>query len=183
MVLGELSPPATKLASGIDCFSDETSTIQVGRGGRLDAFKREARVGDKGVLRRFHGHCGGGFWHLSKSGNRAQQQQSPVFFMLPPTTTAAGRSLANCFYDWGFRPESNKRVRVGQGYEGVSRRSPKVFSLPKIIRCCIWNYAPVISRRLTRSDDFRPRQLRTPIPTLTHASRLRRHYWHRRQRS
>ena len=63
---------------------------------------------------------------------------------------------------------------MGQGYEGVSRRSPKVFQPSQDNPLLHLEYG-VISRRLTRSDDFPPPA--THPDSYPYAClRLRRHY-------
>src|SRR5271157_466146 len=66
-------------------------------------------------------------WATAQVAITIKSNNNPVFFMLPPTPNRLGAAPAISLGRQGLQPKSNKRLRKGQGYEGVCPLAPKVF--------------------------------------------------------
>src|SRR5438094_38988 len=104
----------------------------------------------------------------TRASRHAEEEQKYCF--LPFTSGSTPQSQACALLrleNKGFHPEGNNGDGMGQGYAGVIVGYAKKFVDRTIIviRCCICNYAPVISRRPTQRDDRNPKLYFAPYST------------------
>ena len=122
---GRLQATHDKVGVRQDLLVDKARAVQIRIGGGLHPFGGKSCRSRGGALRGVGRNAVGG--RLRPYRSREQQQEQSCFLhvtsgkertALPPLVKCHKRKA---------QPEGNKRVRVGQGYEGVSPPSPKVF--------------------------------------------------------
>ncbi len=115
VVEGVWSPPATKLASGRVCLLMKPAQYKSEYVGVCT--RSVGKLAEVGLVPCGAGASAGVWAHAAVASNNIN---SPVFFMLPPERALqASVSLVKC-QKRKAQPESNNRVGVGQGYEGVA---------------------------------------------------------------
>ena len=149
-------------------FVDEAGAVQVGTGGSLHPLNWKAnRSRYRSLGRRLIGRVG--VCLLGSRGSRhAQQEQKSCFLHFTSGSTPQSQAFSLLrLENKGFHPEGNNGDGMGQGYAGVIVGYAKKFVDRTIIviRCCICNYAPVISRRPTQRDDRNPKLYFAPYST------------------
>src|SRR5438477_2789778 len=134
----------------------EAGAVQIGsRGGLHSLYRKAHRSRYRSLRSRLVGRRRVRL--LGSCGNRQAQQEQQSYFL---HVTSGSGPQAQAFSllrleNKGFHPEGHNRDRTGQGYAGVIAGYAKKFVAGAIIviRCCICNYTPVISRRPTQGDD------------------------------
>src|SRR5437773_11820602 len=94
-----------------------------------------------------------------RSRHAVHERKSCLLHLSPGSTPQSQAFSILMLENKGFHPEGNNGDGMGQGYAGVIVGYAKKFVDRTIIviRCCICNYAPVISRRPTQRDDRNPK--------------------------